>query len=228
MPRVSVLIPTYNCAQFIGEAIESVLAQSFTDYEIVVVDDGSTDNTEQVVSNYQKVRYIKLTHAGVSVTRNAAIEAARGEIVVFLDADDMWDSSKLEKQVKYLDENPDCMLVFTLAENFYDEASGPMGERQRELLNASLERCIITCAIRRSVFEKCGAFRTDYPHGEDTQFMYRLNVSGISLNHLIPEVLYKRRIHSKNISLTHKSSGINRMMSIMADAIRQTKRGSKE
>ena len=227
-PRVSVLIPTYNCGRFLGEAIESVLAQTFRDYEIIVVDDGSTDDTAQVAARYPQVTYIRREHCGVSAARNAAIAAASGEISVFLDADDLWVPEKLEKQVAYLDENPDCMLVFTKAANFYQDAQTEQGVRQQELYNSSLERCVITCAIRSSVFEKYGVFRTDYPHGEDTQFMFRLSISGLSLDHCIPEVLYKRRIHDSNISLTHESSGPDRVMAIMADAIRQVKRGKQE
>lgn len=228
MPRVSVLIPTYNSGRFLGDAIESVLTQTFKDYEIIVVDDGSTDNTAQVVAQYPQVKYIQREHCGVSATRNAAVAAATGEIVAFLDADDLFVADKLEKQVAYLDENPDCMLVFTKAENFYHNGSAQEGSREEELHNSSLERCIITCAIRRSVFQKYGVFRTDYPHGEDTQFMFRLSISGLSLDHCLPEVLYNRRIHNNNISLTHESSGPDRVMAIMADAIRQVKRGNKE
>lgn len=225
--RVSVLIPTYNCGQFLGEALDSVFAQTFTDFEIIVVDDGSTDNTSEVVSRYPTVKYIPREHCGVSTARNAAIAEATGEFVVFLDADDMWTPDKLEKQVAYLDAHPDCMLVFTKAENFYQNDENNRTERQQELYNSSLERCVITCAIRRVVFEKYGVFRTDYPHGEDTQFMFRLSISGLSLDHCIPEALYRRRIHSNNISLTHESAGPDRVMSIMADAVRQVKRGNK-
>ena len=226
-PRVSVLIPTYNCARFLPDAIESVLAQTFQDFEIIVVDDGSTDDTAQVVSRYPQVRYILKEHSGISASRNAAVSAATGEIVAFLDADDMFTPEKLQKQVDYLDENPDCHLIFTKAENFYEDEQAEQGEKQQALYNASLERCIITCAIRRSVFEKYGNFRTDYPHGEDTQFMYRLSISGLSINHCLPEVLYKRRVHSSNISLTHEGAGANRLMEIMADALREVKRRKK-
>lgn len=227
-PRVSVLIPTYNCARFLGQAIDSVLAQTFQDFEILVVDDGSTDDTAQVVARYPRVRYIRREHCGVSASRNAAVAAATGEIVVFLDADDFWLPEKLEKQVAYLDENPNCMLIFTKAENFYEDEAASLGEKQQGLFNGSLERCIITCAIRRCVFQKHGGFRTDYPHGEDTQFMYRLSISGISLDHCLEEVLYMRRIHSSNISLTHEPPGGNRLMQIMADALREVKRRKKE
>lgn len=227
-PRVSVLIPTYNCGRFLGDAIESVLAQSFGDLEIIVVDDGSTDNTAQVVARYPQVRYIPLPHRGVSYARNAAIKAATGEFVAFLDADDLWTPDKLEKQIAYLESHEDAMMVFTEAVNFYQSEESEKDQRQQELYNASLARCIITCLFRRSVFEKYGVFRTDYPHGEDTQFMFRLSISGVSLNHSISEKLYLRRIHGSNISLTHESAGPDRVMAIMADAIRQVKRGNKE
>ena len=227
-PHVSVLIPTYNCARFLPDAIESVLAQTFRDFEIIVMDDGSTDDTAQVVARYPQVRYIKKEHSGISASRNAAVSAASGQVVAFLDADDLFTPDKLEKQVAYLEENPDCQLVFTKAENFYQDEAARQGEAQQALYNASLERCIITCAIRRSVFREHGGFRTDYPHGEDTQFMYRLSISGLSLDHCLPEVLYKRRVHSTNISLTHEGSGANRLMAIMADALREVKRRKKE
>ena len=226
-PRVSVLIPTYNCAKYLPEAIESVLAQSFKDFEIIVVDDGSTDDTAQVVARYPQVRYLQKVHSGISETRNAAVSAACGEVVAFLDADDLFAPDKLQKQIAYLDENPDCQLVFTKAENFYQDAAASREEAQQALFDASLERCIITCAIRRSVFKEHGGFRTDYPHGEDTQFMYRLSISGISINHCLPEVLYKRRVHSSNISLTHKGPDGYRLMEIMADALREVKRRRK-
>lgn len=226
-PRISVLIPAYNCGKFLKTAIDSVLAQTFSDLEIIVVDDGSTDNTPQILSWYPQVRYIRCEHRGISVSRNTAIAAAKGEILAFLDADDVWLPEKLEKQVAYLDANPECMLVFTYAENFYHEPGLEKDMRQRELFDSSLERCIITCAFRRKVFEKYGVFRTDYPYGEDTQFMFRLSISGISLKHCIPEVLYRRRIHGGNISLSHESSGPDRVMSIMADAIRQVKKENK-
>lgn len=225
-PKISVLIPVYNCGSYLAEAIDSVLAQTFRDYEIIVVDDGSADDTAQVAARYPQVTYIYQEHSGVSTARNRAVAAASGEIVVFLDADDLWLPQKLQMQVDYLEENPDCMLVFTGAENFWQDEAGA-DQRQKELFRASLERCFITCAIRRSMFEVHGDFRTDYPHGEDTQFMYRLSISGIDLTHSIPEILYRRRIHGANISLTHEEAGAKRIMEIMADAIRQVKKGRK-
>ena len=227
-PRVSVLIPTYNCARFLPQAIESVLAQSFQDFEIIVVDDGSTDDTTQVVARYPRVRYILKEHSGISASRNAAVAAATGEIVTFLDADDLWLPQILEKQVAYLDADPACMLVYVDGENFYQDENASRSAPQQELFRSSLRQCVITCAFRRIVFEKFGLFRTDYANGEDTQFFIRLKLMGVNMEHRIPEVLYRRRIHTTNISLEFESPGADRIMSIMADTIREIKQRKKE
>jgi glycosyltransferase involved in cell wall biosynthesis len=105
---VSVIIPAYNAGECIGRAIESVLGQSYPEYEIVVVDDGSTDNTAEIVRQYgDKVRYIYQKNAGVAVARNAGIAVARGDWIAFLDADDEWLPNKLKAQMDLLARNPE-------------------------------------------------------------------------------------------------------------------------
>ena len=103
-PRVSVLIPCYNAGRYLAAALDSVLAQTYRDYEIIVVDDGSGDDSAAVAARYPQVRYFYHTHSGVSVTRNLAISKACGEFLVFLDADDLWVPEKLEKQI--------CLLLW--------------------------------------------------------------------------------------------------------------------
>ena len=111
-PSVSVVIPTYNRCKYVTKAIDSVLAQTFTDYEIIVVDDGSTDNTRVVLQSYlSKIRYIFQENKGVSAARNAGIVAAKGEWIAFLDSDDEWLSAKLELQMKDINQHPDAILV---------------------------------------------------------------------------------------------------------------------
>lgn len=226
-PRVSVLIPCYNVGHFLAEAIDSVLAQTFQDFEILVVDDGSEDNTAEVAARYPRVRYIYNRHSGISVSRNLALSQARGEFVVFLDADDMWTADKLEKQVDYMDSHPDCQLVYTLAENFFDGDPANMTERQEELLHTNTDSCLVTCCIRRSLYERFGGYREDYPYGEDTHWVARLWAAGVNMKHCIQEKLYLRRIHDNNISLSHKEVGRKEIMALMADAIRQHRRESK-
>ena len=226
-PRVSVLIPTYNAGRYLGAALESVLGQTYQDFEIIVVDDGSEDDTAAVAARYPQVRYFYNAHSGISVTRNLAISKAKGEIIAFLDADDMWAPDKLEKQVAYLDRYPECQLVFTLVENFFDGAADTMNQRQEQLLHSNVENCLPSCCIRRDVFEKYGVFREDYPYGEDTYWAPKLWAAGINMKHCIQERLYIRRIHDSNISLTHRKVEQKDIMALMADAIREARKGNK-
>lgn len=122
-PLVSVIVPTYNCAAYIGEALSSVFEQTYSTYEIIVVDDGSTDHTEKVLAPYvDKIQYLYQNNRGVSAARNAGIARARGEFVALLDADDVWFPRKLELQVQALKEHPEAGLVFTDFQDF--DASG--------------------------------------------------------------------------------------------------------
>jgi len=225
-PRVSVLIPAYNSGKYIGEAIKSVCEQTYRDYEIIVVDDGSKDNTAQVVKGFTDVKYIWQENAGVSAARNSLLQFASGEFIAFLDADDMWTAEKLEVQVSYLDEHPECSIVFSQAENFIDRGVKEVSEAQRKLTGAKLDRIIPSALMRKSVVDLIGGFDVDYPYGEDTHWLYRAAVLGVDTSSCIPEVMYLRRIHSDNISLTHKSANSAQMYKIAADAIRKI-RGQK-
>src|SRR5579884_3094177 len=111
-PRVSVVIPLYNCEQHSGEAIASVLRQTYRDYEIIVVDDGSTDGSAAIVQRFgPAVRYVYQTNAGVSVATNRGVALSNGELIAFLDNDDVWLPTKLERQIQYLNEHPACGFV---------------------------------------------------------------------------------------------------------------------
>ncbi|MFN0196779.1 MAG: glycosyltransferase family 2 protein [Planctomycetaceae bacterium] len=115
MPTVSVIIPTFNRAHFICETIESVYSQTFQDFEIIVVDDASTDNTEELLrANYgDRIKYIKQKNAGPGIARNCGILASQGEFIAFLDSDDLWYTDKLEMQVRIMTSQPDVGFVFT-------------------------------------------------------------------------------------------------------------------
>jgi glycosyltransferase involved in cell wall biosynthesis len=119
MPKVSVIIPTYNRASLLRHAIESVLGQTYDDYELIIVDDGSTDNTAEVVArnSSDKIIYVHQQNRGRSAARNHGIRIATGEYIAFLDSDDMFLSAKLESQVKVLDDNPAIGLVYSHAKN---------------------------------------------------------------------------------------------------------------
>ena len=126
MPTVSVIIPAYNRADLIGETLESVFAQTYRDYEIIVVDDGSTDNTKEVLASLAaagKLRYTYQENAGLPAARNTGIRLAVGKYVAFLDSDDLFAPDKLEKQVAVFEANLDAMLVHSGFSKYYDTKS---------------------------------------------------------------------------------------------------------
>jgi glycosyltransferase involved in cell wall biosynthesis len=112
MTSVSVIVPTYNSGRFLGEAIDSILAQTVVPDQIIVVDDGSTDDTEQVMARYPQVEYIRQANGGVSSARNAGLDAARGDFVTFLDADDRWRPEFVERMLSCVSDDPSIVFAF--------------------------------------------------------------------------------------------------------------------
>jgi len=206
--EISVVIPTYNYGRFVHEAIDSVLAQTCAPLEIIVVDDGSTDGTEQIVRAYgDRVRYIRQENAGVGAARNNGIANARGEYVAFLDSDDVWLPEKLAKQLARFDADPDLGLVYVGAERFDESGTlsvaldGMEGWIASELLR--LERSVISSGsgtlLPKRVAEEVGGFDPDLQPSEDWDFCYR-----VALRHrigFVPEVLVRYRQHGSGLHL---------------------------
>ena len=179
---VSVIIPTYNRLQFLPRALDSVLSQTFTVNEIVVVDDGSTDKTiETLKPAYKRVRFLKQPNQGVSVARNTGINAAKHNWIAFLDSDDQWVTDKIEKQIKYLSQNPDLNACQT-GEKWIrngNQVTPPryLDKSSQGLFERSLERCIIcpsSVMLNHSVFQTVGLFDPALKICEDYDFWLRL------------------------------------------------------
>ena len=175
-PRVSVIIPTYNCGPYLAEAIDSALAQDYGDTQIVVADDGSTDETSDVLAKYDgKITTVQLNHAGAAAARNRAIEHATGSLLATLDADDIWLPGKIARQVAVMAEHPDAAVCHTGAEMFGTETGdGPMVHDVRKRIqgdcfDALFDRNGIitsTAMIRRSAIPACG-FHDDLRIAQD-------------------------------------------------------------
>lgn len=217
---ISVVIPAYNAAQCIGRAIDSVLSQSFSDYEIIVVDDGSTDDTAGAVSRYgSRVNYIYQDNAGDGPARNAGIAAAKGHWIAFLDADDEWLPEKLQQQTALLGRNPD--LKWCSANRF--EA---VGERKTAAGNkaaitealagrdyfpnyftAALKgRCPIvttTIMVHREVFEQVGVFDSCWSRCADIDLWWRIAHSYPRIGYA-PEPLAVRHLDAENPSMRQR------------------------
>ncbi len=169
MARVSVILPIYNGAATIGRALQSVFAQSFTDYEVVTVDDGSTDDTQSVLAGYgDRIHVISQSNRGLSAARNAGIRASSGEYVAFIDDDDEWMPEKLARCAAVLDQDPNCVLAYTGALRV-DLTGTPMPNQEGQTngvdsptMAQMLERPwnVVPCqfVVRRTVLERCGGF----------------------------------------------------------------------
>jgi glycosyltransferase involved in cell wall biosynthesis len=170
MPQVSVVIPAYNAMNYLPITLESVLRQTFTDFEVLIIDDGSSDQTaqwaEQLVD--QRVRLISQTNQGVAIARNTGIAQAQGEYIAFLDADDLWAPTKLAKQVQCLRERPEVGLVHTWMA-IIDQQGQPTGrivtsDAEGKVWQQLAERNNVynsSVMVRRSCFERVGNFAPD-------------------------------------------------------------------
>lgn len=187
-PLVSVVIPTYNRANIIDKAIDSVLDQTYENLEVVVVDDGSTDNTEEVVTAYDdpRVRYIPLEeNQGANVARNTGIKEAKGEFIAFQDSDNIWDEEKIEKQVKaYMNSPEDHKVVFTIVcGNLRKGGKIYVPEKWATPRNGDIHNtirkgsCVSTQGIftKKSCLEKVGYFDEEFPRLQDWELAFRLS-----------------------------------------------------
>ncbi|MDP3731821.1 MAG: glycosyltransferase family 2 protein, partial [Candidatus Omnitrophota bacterium] len=222
MPKVSVIIATYNRAHFICEAIDSALNQTFKDFEIIVVDDGSSDNTREVLEKYGSTIYCiyHQVNKGRAEARNTGIKNAKCEYIAFLDDDDIWLPHKLEEQVAFLDSHPEIGLVHTFTETVDEQGHLLKKETKNRFklykkamkLGYTYEGmsrlCVMflsTVMARKKCFDKGGIFDSSIPAFEDWDLYLR-----IALYYridTITEPLVKYRLHKGQCSISEFISG---------------------
>jgi glycosyltransferase involved in cell wall biosynthesis len=201
-PRVSVIIPAYNAAEFIGEALDSVGAQTFRDFEVLVIDDGSTDGTADIAEAYgDPVRVMRTSNHGAARARNTGVAAATGELVAFLDADDIWEPDKLARQVVAIRAERRFVYCDTLSFGLQTMSgmrmSGggtlPSGNILVDLVQNNFV-ATSTVLIDREVVQRAGGFDVDLRVGED--WMLWLRAARLTEASYVPAVLVRYRIHA--------------------------------
>ena len=203
LPIVSVIMPAYNAERTLAEAIESILAQEFRDFELIIVDDGSSDGTATILKRYARTdaRIVILTNAlnqGISRSRNRALGVARGEYVACLDSDDVAVPSRLGQQLEFMNKNPDCVLLGSDL-TIIDERSAIVGQRVYPHSDEELRKAMPrlnpfaqpASMFRAELARKIGGFREDLPLCEDYDFFFRLAEHGKVSNLAQPLTRYR-------------------------------------
>ena len=182
MVKVSIIIPTFNRANLITRALESVFKQTISDYEIIIIDDGSTDNTKDVLKPFQdRIRYVYQQNKGISAARNLGITMAQGQYIAFLDSDDTWIPEKLALQAQVLDENPTVGIVYSKMVKINEQGQpcgmkpeNPTGRNFKELLEIGGDIPTSTVFTRKACFDKAGLFDENLPMMEDFEMWLRI------------------------------------------------------
>ena len=203
--RVSVVMAAWNAARFIREALRSALDQTVRPALIVVVDDGSTDDTAAVAAAIDPcVTVLRREHADIGPARTAGVAATSTALVAFLDADDLWLPHKLERQLALMDADPTVGAVFCQMDEFNDPVDAPpVGVRRpRHSVPAALTS---TALLRRDLFDRLGPFAST-PLGEWAEWWARARARGVREAY-VPEVLVRRRLHSRNNSYVRRDDG---------------------
>jgi glycosyltransferase involved in cell wall biosynthesis len=239
MPKVSVVLPVYNGERFIGAAIQSVLDQTFRDFELVVVDDGSTDNTGTIVHGLKgPLIYHRQENQGAGAARNAGVALAQGEWIAFMDADDIWDTRKLSTQFEYLEKHPNASFVHCdmdlidsegnlIEEGFLSAAVARRKRRgRRNLVSLAFDDQPFpypsTVMCKRELFLRTGGFNPRFGKNYHEDFELFARMAHISPIHFMPQNLVRYRQGKRN------EERWNRNWQILLDCLLQLWRDDPE
>ncbi|MDO8793585.1 MAG: glycosyltransferase family A protein [Vicinamibacterales bacterium] len=212
-PRIAVIMAVYNAETYVAEAVRSVLEQTYADFHLIVIDDGSTDGSASIVESFSdpRVQLVRLpVNGGQAAAANVGIAQSRSEFIARMDADDICLPRRLERQIAFLDSHPDVVMCGTWARHFGDDAranrppADPRRLRARLFLGFALDQP--TIMMRRSFLEHHGLrYREDLRQAEDLDLYFRAAALGTLAN--VPEILLRTRAHSREISVAQRLEG---------------------
>jgi len=199
-PLVSVVIPVYNCEKYLGEAIESVLAQTYRPIEVIVVDDGSSDQSAAVATRFPAIRYCAQSHAGAGAARNRGVALALGSFLAFLDADDLWVGDKVDSQMAAFRANPALDMVTGYVRQFHSPELEDGVKARLGGAGTVLAGCVHTLLVKRASFHRVGPLPTQWRLGEFIDWYARAKELGLN-GALLPKVTVLRRLHTDNMGI---------------------------
>ncbi len=225
MPLISVIIPAYNSEKTIGDTIESVLNQTFSDFELIVINDGSKDRTLEIVSNIQdpRIKVFSYPNAGVCVSRNRGFQIATGKYVSFLDADDLWTPDKLEAQLKALESNPQAAVAYSWTSRI-DESGQFLYEGIHPNFSGDVYANLIAQnfldgnpLILSEAFKAVGGYDESFTHCEDWDMYLRLAERYHFVVVRRPQILYRKSPNSLSTNILKMEEGGRRVREKIAD-----------
>lgn len=200
--QVTAVIPVYNGQRYLGEAIDSALAQDYRAMEVLVIDDGSTDSSAEIARSYgERIRYYYQRNEGLSAAQNAGVAGCQGDYIAYLDCDDLWVPGKISLQMDVFRLKPATDMVFGHVEQFYSRKTstarrGDMPVAPEVMAGYSTG----TMLARLDVFQRVGLFSPEFRVGEFLDWYARANDAGL-VSVMLKEVLLKRRIHAENMGV---------------------------
>jgi len=226
--KISAIIPVFNCGEYLGEAIQSVIDQTYQPHEIIVVDDGSTDKSSQVAKSFSSnVKLYRKDKGGTATAINYGVERSTGDALAFLDADDIWLPEKLEKQAMYLLDHPDVDCVYCNAIQFI---SPDLDEVEKAKLECPAEPMPATTApailIRKESFKRVGNLNESLYIGEFMDWYIRSQDAGLN-QYTLEDVLVKRRLHITNKSRTNIEDKRSAVLKIAHAAVVKRRKAKK-
>ena len=223
--KVSVIIPVYNGSRYLAATIESVLAQTYPLHEIIVIDDGSTDSSPDILRAYgDRLRVTRQTNQGVAATRNAALKQATGDVINFIDQDDLWPAGRTEALVSALQSDPDALVAAGQVEVLYERSRPPspldnFGTAVREFYVGSL-------CIRKEVFDLLGPLHTGLGYADDVDFFMRRREANIKTVY-VDDVTLRYRLHESNTSGNRSVTNAHLMAALRESLQRRRKEQDK-
>jgi glycosyltransferase involved in cell wall biosynthesis len=220
-PLVSCIVPVFNGEKYLGEALDSIFAQTYRPIEVIVADDGSTDGSRGLVEGYaEPVRWVSQKTAGPAATRNLGGRAARGEMLAFLDADDLWRPGKLACQVSKLRSRPELDACVSHVRMFWvpELSEEEILYREHPRGQAIPGYASITLLARRTVFDRIGMFREDLWFADSTEWFIRFREAQLALV-CLEEVLVLHRMHSSNLTRRGSEASKAEFARIVADSL---------
>ncbi len=217
-PLVSVIMPVQNGEAYLEQAIQSVIDQNYEPYEILVVDSHSTDRTRQIAETFGRVRTIVQENYGFPDALNTGIRASRGQVLAFLDHDDLWAPGKLKLQVDYLKGHSETQYVVGKIKFFLEPGSSVPAGFRKELLEGEREGYLTgTLAARRDLFKSVGFFNTELSIATDVDWFARAKDENVPMA-VLPEVLLHKRVHDRNLS-SNVTANNNQLLNLLRHSV---------